>query len=197
MSNTDLELKSLWQSGPTVDIHTLLRHVARERRRMQAVLWVEIAACIASVGMFVYYDAAGVFGEQRWLAWGVIAVSMVVQIWMWRWRRGLWNATTRSPRELLTLQLSRARVGLRIGRYYAYGTPICTLLAFAGARFIAPNAPALSLSVSARLAVLAGLASVMIGLTVWGFRMIRRYRDQIAHINTQLKEFEHEDQRAK
>ena len=189
MSLQDDDLKSLWQSTPAIDTTDLLARVARERRRMAWLLWAEIAGTIIGVGAMWIYDAMGLFGEHRWLAWLVTVIAVAAQLWMWYWRRGLWEAVSEAPMDLLQLQLKRARLGLKLARYYAYGTPLATIAGFLTARFMASDLPRIDMPDTLRVTVIVALLGFVVALTLCGFFAARRYRARIQWIEERLRAF--------
>lgn len=188
MSQQDDDLKTLWQSTPHIDTADLLRRVARERRRMIVLFWAEVVSAVLTFGMIWAFDAMSFFGDRGGAVWAVLIAAMGFQVWMWLWRRGLWDAVSEAPMDLLNLQLKRATVGLKLARYYAYGTPIATLLGFALSHYVAVDAPVIDVSDLARVAILAGLVAMIVAMTVSGFIMMRRYRARINWIRSRISE---------
>ncbi len=186
MSSQDDDLKSLWQTSRGIDIDDLLRRVASERRRMNHLLWFEIISTVLGIGVVVYYDRVGIFGQHRPIIWLLLAFCMALQLWMWWWRRGLWTAVSQAPMDLLNLQLKRARVGLRIARYYAYGTPVFVVIGMLVAHFADGDLPKIDISDLARGALMTGLIAMVVGFTLFGVRMMRRYEARIAWITERI-----------
>ncbi|MEO1574349.1 MAG: hypothetical protein AAFU65_05245, partial [Pseudomonadota bacterium] len=173
MSQNDDDLKTLWQSTPALDTSDLLKRVQRERRRMSWLFWFEVVATIFAIGMIGVYDYLDFFGDRRLAAWLGLLAALGLQVWMWHWRHGLWDAVSEAPMDLLTLQLKRARVGLRIAKYYAYGTPIGALLGVLASFYLVSDVPRLGLSLGVRITIIVALIAMIVGLTAFGVVMMR------------------------
>lgn len=180
------DLKDLWQSTPPVDTDSILRGVRRERRRMQWLLWLEVIGTVIGVSAIWVYDYIGVFGERRWITWLITIVGIGVQVWMWRWRSGLWQAVSQAPLDLLHLQARRAQVSIRIARYYAWGTPIATVLGLLLSLYAVDDGFSLDIEPLTRFVLIGSLLALVAGMTWLGFRMLRRHRARLARINHQI-----------
>jgi cobalamin synthase len=184
--NDDLDLKALWQSTPPIDLDELLGHVDAERRRMRNLIWFETAGTFFGLGILALYYKIG------WLTSPVVIVTIAIiatvcQAWMWLWRRGQWNAVSQAPLDLLELQLKRARTGLKIGRYYAWGTPISVVAGVLSVQILPIEPAGLPISTLTRFGLLFVLLFLMAGLTWFGVRLIRRSRAQIETLEPRIE----------
>lgn len=186
MTQQDDDLKALWQSSPAIDTADLLKRVGQERRRMSRLFWFEVVGTVLALGLFVFYETLGLFGDRSWAAWTVVTAAIGMQIWMWYWRRGLWDHVSQAPMDLLRLQLKRAKVGLRIAKWYAYGTPIITVLAALFSFYLLPEAPSLDLPQVWRVIILIALLAMVVGMTAFGVAMMKRYRARIEWIESRI-----------
>ncbi|MFK7887543.1 MAG: hypothetical protein AB8G16_11840, partial [Gammaproteobacteria bacterium] len=168
----DLDLKALWQSTPPVDLNELLNHVDAERRRMRNLLWFETLGTVFGIAcIWLYYKIELLTNPMFGI--GVALAAVACQAWMWLWRRGQWNAVSQAPLDLLELQLRRARTGLRIGRYYAWGTPIAAVLGALLSTTTMGDGHPLEVGPLVRLVIIVGLLALLGGLTWFGVRLIR------------------------
>ncbi len=188
--NDDLDLQSLWQDTPPLDVDELLDNVRASRSRMNQVLAVELIGSVGALLMIFIYQMWGVFGDLLWPAGLMSLFVFAYQYWTWRWRRGLWQSVSDAPLDMLKLQQRRAKLSLRIAHYYLYGTPIFCALPILLAMYTVDENFTADISGGLRLFLLICAFGLLVLAMIYGWQMARRSRKDIEDLSARITELE-------
>ncbi len=188
--NDDLDLQSLWQDTPPIDVDELIKSVNTSRQRMHQVLAIELIGSLGALALVFIYQVWGVFGDVLWPA-GLMCLFVVgYQYWTWRWRHGLWQSVSDSPMDMLKLQKRRAKLSLRIAHYYLYGTPIFCGLGLGFALLAIDDNFTTGISGGFRLALIISAFGLMALTMIYGWQTARRSRQEIVDLDAKIAELE-------
>lgn len=178
-----------WQQQPVVDVNRLRRKVRRKLWRMRVVVALELlTTLIATTQSLWLIWQPGL--PLRWKLWAGISLLLVAsaQAMFLHLRRGTWNASADTTRDLLRISERRAHAGIRLAKLNAWSTVFviaATLLLAAPEldprRWL--HDPQLKLMVMVQFAANVPIAIAIFGFCAW---YIRRQRRKLERFNALL-----------
>lgn len=193
-SSDDGDLMDLWRSAaPAADAQAVIEAVHRDVRTQQRYLRASYLFGALVLLYIGWLDWNGVFIVPGVMS-GVVALSMVTMAWKARQAHKRCPDLARlSAVEQLELALRHARAALRNARVCHTGLPLSVLAGMAIGPFITADGAESGEPVwVAALWVVAALA-FLAGFVVFGVRLARRKKVEIAELERRLAEFRRAD----
>lgn len=191
-SNDDFELQDLWQKTPPVDVDKLVQSVTKAHRRMRRFFYFELGSSLLALAFLAWLLVEHVLGDQWWQIALLGVIAVVAQIWMWSWRRGLWNAFAKSPRELFELKRKHLLLDIKIARSFSWGSVIGGFTGLALSYMDKIENP-LDLSEIVRFSLLFAVLMFLLFCLIWGIRKERKARKELKDLEEQRQDFKSEE----
>lgn len=187
----DDDLMQLWTSAPPLaDPEDVIAAVQRDLRTQRRLLWASHAFGLLVLAYIGWLDWQGVFNLPGLMS-GVVAIGMLSTAWKLHQARKCNPDLERMSAEArLRLALRHARAALRNARACHTGLPLSVVLGMAlGPLLTIEGADAGEPAWVAALWVAAALGFIG-GFVVFGLRLARRKKLEIAELERRLEDFE-------